>query len=321
MADGQRDALYQQVRSLGRTAFGEVVLYRRVEDDSLIVWKEIDLSGATDKELCLVKKEVALLALMDHPNVISFYNDYIDAQTLLIEMEYANGGTLQEKIRCRTSLFSEEVIWWHFFQIASAVEHIHKQGVLHREITPANIFLTKSGLCKLGDFGLGLIMKERKDMAISNVRTCSYMAPELHLGGHYNQKTDVWSVGCVLFELCELDVPFRGSNPTDFAKKTKEFKVPNIHPQYTNDLQVLIKGLLAKAPDDRPAMEDVLETPIVKATRADMESKIAQLHDPKRQNNKFSGEGFKESPKPEMTRTFVSSEVGLGSVGFNVRYE
>jgi serine/threonine protein kinase len=76
-----------------------------------------------------------------------------------------------------------KVIWWHFFQIASAVEHIHKQGVLHREITPANIFLTKSGLCKLGDFGLGLIMKERKDMAISNVRTCSYMAPELHLGG------------------------------------------------------------------------------------------------------------------------------------------
>lgn len=180
---------YTRIKTLGREAFGEAVLYRKTEDNVLVVVKEVNLSRASEKERADAEKEVDILSLLNHTNIVTYYNHYIDGTSLLIEMEYCNGGTLNDKIHAQKELFAEEIVIWYFFQICSGMSHIHDCDIVHRDIKTLNIFLTKSGLVKLGDFGIATILKGSKDMAESVVGTPYYMSPEIIQG----QKTEVQS--------------------------------------------------------------------------------------------------------------------------------
>ncbi|XP_022110977.1 serine/threonine-protein kinase Nek9-like [Acanthaster planci] len=100
---------YNHVRVLGKGAFGEAVLYSKTEDNSLVVWKEINLAQATEKTKRDAQNEIDILSLLNHANIITYYNHFVDESSLFIEMEYANGGTLYEKIVHQgEQLFSEE---------------------------------------------------------------------------------------------------------------------------------------------------------------------------------------------------------------------
>ncbi|KTG44944.1 hypothetical protein cypCar_00036406, partial [Cyprinus carpio] len=101
-----------------------------------------------------------------------------------------------------------QVVVWYLYQIAAAVAHIHKAGVLHRDIKTLNIFLTKTNLIKLGDYGLAKKLGSEYSMAESCVGTPYYMSPELCQGVKYNFKSDIWAMGCVLFELLTLTRTF-----------------------------------------------------------------------------------------------------------------
>uniref|UniRef100_A0A8B9S3Y5 non-specific serine/threonine protein kinase n=1 Tax=Apteryx owenii TaxID=8824 RepID=A0A8B9S3Y5_APTOW len=133
----------------------------------------------------------------------------MDNTTLLIELEYCNGGNLYDKIlRQKDKLFEEEVVIWYLFQIVSAVSCIHRAGILHRDIKTLNIFLTKANLIKLGDYGLAKKLNSEYSMAETLVGTPYYMSPELCQGVKYNFKSDIWAVGCVIFELLTLKRTF-----------------------------------------------------------------------------------------------------------------
>ncbi|XP_035665830.1 serine/threonine-protein kinase Nek9-like, partial [Branchiostoma floridae] len=108
-SDGGQEEMYIPVKVLGRGAFGEAILYRKTEDNSLLVWKEVDLTRLSEKERQESQTEIEILSMLDHPNIVSYYNHFLDGSTLLIEMEYANGGNLYEKIVHQDDLFPEEV--------------------------------------------------------------------------------------------------------------------------------------------------------------------------------------------------------------------
>ncbi|XP_072031366.1 serine/threonine-protein kinase Nek9-like isoform X2 [Amphiura filiformis] len=275
-----QEEMYTPVRTLGKGAFGEAVLYRKTEDNSLVVWKEVDLTRCSDKAKRDTQNEIDILSLLAHANIIMYYNHFVDEQSLFIEMEYANGGTLYEKIvQQNDNLFGEEIVIWYFFQIASAIAHIHGQGILHRDIKTLNIFLTKSGLIKLGDFGISKQVGADA-MAETVVGTPYYMSPELVRGQAYNTKSDMWSVGCVLFEILTLKRSFDASNPLKlvWGIVQKEIEMDDIDNSYSEAIKRMVKELLSKNPEKRPSAEEIVSSPIISNMKDDLLKKIWELN-------------------------------------------
>lgn len=131
------------------------MLYCCIEDDLLVVWKEVDLIWLFEKECCDVLNEIVILVLLQYDNIIVYYNYFMDNIILLIELEYCNGGNLYDKIFCqKDKLFEEEMVVWYLFQIVLVVSCIYKVGIFYRDIKILNIFLIKVNLIKFGDYGL-----------------------------------------------------------------------------------------------------------------------------------------------------------------------
>uniref|UniRef100_A0A670IHS0 Serine/threonine-protein kinase Nek9 n=1 Tax=Podarcis muralis TaxID=64176 RepID=A0A670IHS0_PODMU len=266
----QEELHYAPIRVLGRGAFGEATLYRRTEDDSLVVWKEVDLTRLSEKERRDALNEIVILALLQHDNIIAYYNHFMDNTTLLIELEYCNGGNLYDKIlRQKDKLFEEEMVVWYLFQIASAVSCIHREGILHRDIKTLNIFLTKANLIKLGDYGLAKKLNSEYSMAETLVGTPYYMSPELCQGVKYNFKSDIWAVGCVAFELLTLKRTFDATNPLNLCLKivqgNRAMEVDSS--VYSLDLIHMVHSCLDQDPEKRPTADELLETPLISKHR------------------------------------------------------
>lgn len=279
---GEEERLhYIPIRVLGKGSFGEATLYRRTEDNSLVVWKEIDLNCLSDKKRRDVMNEISILSILHHNNIIAYFNHFMDKNTLLIELEYCNGGNLYEKINQQKGvLFKQEVVVWYLYQIAAAVAHIHKAGVLHRDIKTLNIFLTKTNLIKLGDYGLAKKLDSEYAMAETCVGTPYYMSPELCQGVKYNFKSDIWAMGCVLFELLTLTRTFDATNPLNLCVKIVQgnWTMEINSEDYTPDLIKLVYECLDQDPEKRPTAEQILEQPVISLVRAELEERVATLN-------------------------------------------
>lgn len=279
---GEEDKLhYIPIRVLGKGAFGEATLYRRTEDNSLVVWKEIDLNCLSDKKRRDVMNEISILSILHHNNIIAYFNHFLDKNTLLIELEYCNGGNLYDKInQQKGALFKEEVVVWYLYQIAAAVAHIHKAGILHRDIKTLNIFLTKTNLIKLGDYGLAKKLDSQYSMAETCVGTPYYMSPELCQGVKYNFKSDIWAMGCVLFELLTLTRTFDATNPLNLCVKIVQgnWTMEINSDVYTSELIKLVYECLDQDPEKRPTAEQILEQPVISHVRVELEERVAALN-------------------------------------------
>uniref|UniRef100_A0A914DTP9 non-specific serine/threonine protein kinase n=1 Tax=Acrobeloides nanus TaxID=290746 RepID=A0A914DTP9_9BILA len=205
---------YERIRVVGKGSFGSAILYRRKDDDSLVILKEINMHDLTSNERQLALNEVALLSRMDHPHIISYYDSFEEDGILMIEMEYAEGGTLAQFLARREEYIEETDIMFMFEQMLSAVSYLHDNNVLHRDLKTANIFLTKDNLVKIGDFGISKIMgtETRFQGAQTVVGTPYYISPEMCEGKPYNEKSDIWALGCILYEMACLQKTFEGTS-------------------------------------------------------------------------------------------------------------
>ncbi|XP_056151594.1 serine/threonine-protein kinase Nek9 [Lampris incognitus] len=279
---GEEEKLhYIPIRILGRGAFGEATLYRRTEDNSLVVWKEVDLNCLSDKERRDVMNEISILSILQHNNIIAYFNHFMDKNTLLIELEYCNGGNLYDKInQQKGTLFTEEVAIWYLYQIASAVAHIHKAGILHRDIKTLNIFLTKTNLIKLGDYGLAKKLDSEFSMAETCVGTPYYMSPELCQGVKYNFKSDIWAMGCVIFEVLTLTRTFDATNPLNLCVKIVQgnWTMEVNSDVYSSALIKLVYECLDQDPAKRPTADQILDQPVVSCCRQEFEERVVLLN-------------------------------------------
>ncbi len=188
--------------------------------------------------------EVEILAMLFHPNIISYFKHFIGDDTLYIELEYAKGGNLANMVKQQlnaSTFFDEETVLWFFYQLASAIEYIHEIGIMHRDIKTLNIFFMQSGLLKLGDFGIAKILDSNMDLAETQVGTPLYMSPEIIEGKKYSNKSDLWALGCVMYEVCTLTRVFDATNQLKLAYRISLCEVlPIASENYSSDLRFVM---------------------------------------------------------------------------------
>ncbi|XP_019385546.1 PREDICTED: serine/threonine-protein kinase Nek3 isoform X5 [Crocodylus porosus] len=204
---------YTVLKVLGEGSFGRALLVCDKTSSQKYAMKEIRLpKSPSDVENS--RKEAILLAKMKHPNIVGYKESFEADGHLYIVMEYCDDGDLMQKIkRQRGKLFPEDTILCWFVQLCLGVKYIHDKRVLHRDIKSKNIFLTQNGKVKLGDFGSARLLKNATAYACTYVGTPYYVPPEIWENMPYNNKSDIWSLGCVLYELCTLKHPMFKRNP------------------------------------------------------------------------------------------------------------
>ncbi|XP_027001274.1 serine/threonine-protein kinase Nek5 isoform X2 [Tachysurus fulvidraco] len=257
---------YMVLGQVGEGAFGKALLVREKTGSGLrCVVKQISLSRMSAPEREAAKKEVTLLSRMKHPNIVAFFRSFHERNTLYIVMEYCDGGDLMKKITLqRGQPFREEQIIDWFVQICLGLKHIHERKVLHRDIKAQNIFLTQGGTkAKLGDFGIARMLNNTTELARTCVGTPYYISPEICENRPYNNKTDIWSLGCVLYELCTLRHPFEGSSLRQLIVKICRGHYTPVSQRYSADLRLLLSQLFKVSPRDRPSVNSLLKRPLL----------------------------------------------------------
>lgn len=215
----------------------------------------------TQEQQC--KNEISILKKINHPNIIKYYESLIQKNKLYLILEYAEDGDLRtviSKHKKASKTLEENVIFDYFYQIADSIEYIHEKKIIHRDIKPENIFISK-GIIKLGDFGISKELSGTCELAKSGVGTPYYVSPEICRGELYDLKTDIWSLGCLLYELCSFQRPFVSKNINALMINiTKNEPKPLDNTLYSNKLIALINIMMNKDPEKRPDIKKIKES-------------------------------------------------------------
>uniref|UniRef100_UPI0037E7D349 serine/threonine-protein kinase Nek4 n=1 Tax=Semicossyphus pulcher TaxID=241346 RepID=UPI0037E7D349 len=180
-------------------------------------------------------------------------------------MGFCEGGDLYHRLKQQKGdlLAERQVVEW-FVQIAMALQYLHERNILHRDLKTQNIFLTKTNIIKVGDLGIARVLENQNDMASTLIGTPYYMSPELFSNKPYNHKSDVWALGCCVYEMSTLKHAFNAKDMNSLVYRIVEGKLPQMPSRYDPQLGELIKSMLCKRPEDRPDVKLILRQPYIK---------------------------------------------------------
>lgn len=262
---------FAEVSLVGRGHSASAQLVRETETGQLFLAKCVSLADLTEHDQAFAHQEVFLLQALRHPLIVAYHDSFlVEGQDILvIVMEYCDGGDLRMLINQKAKSgehFSEEQVMTWFAQIVLALQFIHSEKVLHRDLKTSNIFLRKeSSTIKLGDFGISRVLEGTADAAVTMVGTPYYMSPEVCRNEPYSWKSDVWSLGCVLYELCMLKHAFASSSLLGLVYKIVSDHYEPIPSFYSQELNDLLRQLLNKSAAMRPSVDELLRNPYLKA--------------------------------------------------------
>jgi len=252
-----------EIKKVGEGSFGKALLVRD-QDGQKLICKMVDVSKASRKELEESIKEGKLLAELRHPYIVRYRDNYTESGWLCILMDYCEGGDLTAKIteakRHRKPIPEDQVLRW-FVQGILALKYIHDKHVLHRDLKPSNFFLSKSGAMKMGDFGIAKVLACTIAVAKTQIGTPYYLSPELCQEKPYTFSSDIWAMGCILYELCALKVPFDAPNIPGLVQKIVKAPIPSVPATYSSFVKDLVSKMLDRNPDRRPSSDQILQMP------------------------------------------------------------
>eukprot|EP00931_Biecheleriopsis_adriatica_P073952 TRINITY_DN48148_c0_g1_i1.p1 TRINITY_DN48148_c0_g1~~TRINITY_DN48148_c0_g1_i1.p1 ORF type:complete len:483 (-),score=93.90 TRINITY_DN48148_c0_g1_i1:116-1564(-) len=263
---GERIGSYEVVQFLGRGSFG-VVLLGQSEHRELFALKLVPCDHLDDKEAertaATTLAEAELTRRLRHPHIVTCYEVQYDPfrKFVWLALDFMDGGDLQNMIKARKlsgrGFFEGSFLHRILSAVGSALCYIHSEGVLHRDVKPANV-LVRRGVqeIKLADFGISKLL-EASGHAGTILGTPAYMSPEIVSGKPYGPPADAWAFGALLHELASLQRPFEASNQLALVWQIVEHAPPELPSETPRDVVEVIRGLLDKDPDQRLRLEDL----------------------------------------------------------------
>ena len=255
------------INKLGEGAYSTVLKVTRAEDGNTYALKKVKLLKLNEKEKLNALNEVRILASVKSNFVISYKEAFFDEKEsfLGLVMEFADNGDLYQKIvqyKKSGNFFEESDIWRVFIQLVKGLKALHDLKILHRDLKSANVFLFKDGSAKLGDLNVSKVA--RKGLGYTQTGTPYYASPEVWKDQPYDNKSDIWSLGCVLYEMITLHPPFRAHNMEGLYNKVIKGEFSYIPSRYSKDLYDICKLLIQVDPKKRPSCEEILNNNIIK---------------------------------------------------------
>ncbi|KAM6301108.1 serine/threonine-protein kinase Nek4 [Aegotheles albertisi] len=259
-------AAYCFLRAVGKGSYGEVSLVRHRQDSKQYVIKKLNLKNASNRERKAAEQEAQLLSQLKHPNIVTYRESWQGEDGLLyIVMGFCEGGDLYHKLKEQKGklLPENQVVEW-FVQIAMALQYLHEKHILHRDLKTQNVFLTRTNIIKVGDLGIARVLENQYDMASTLIGTPYYMSPELFSNKPYNYKSDVWALGCCVYEMATLKHAFNAKDMNSLVYRIIEGKLPPMPKDYSPQLVEIIRTMLSKKPEERPSVKSILRQPYIK---------------------------------------------------------
>lgn len=261
---------FKQLSLLGEGAYSAVYKVLRLADREVYALKKVKLPSLSDKEKQNALNEVRLLASIRHENIIGYKEAFFDDKTrcLCIVTECADSGDLFQQItKCQKerSHIPEADVWRYIHGMCHGLKALHDKSILHRDMKCANVFLSSAGadkVAKLGDFNVSKVAK--RGLCMTQTGTPYYASPEVWRDMPYDAKSDMWSFGCVLYEMLALRPPFRAEDMEGLYRKVLRGQYPRIPPHYSHDLAEVIGVLLQVNPRHRPSVDQLLQMPVMR---------------------------------------------------------
>ncbi|CAD7940972.1 unnamed protein product [Amoebophrya sp. A120] len=255
---------YTPLRKIGKGSFGAVFLCNR--DLQEVVCKMIDVSHMSTKERQKTLEEGRLLASLSHPYVCKYHGSHLSHGWFLLAMDYCPRGDLGRHIRRqaeRRRRFSEKQVVSWLTQILLALHYLHaKKHILHRDVKSSNFFLTDDHSLRMGDFGISKCLGSTVDHARTQIGTPYYISPEICENKEYSFSADIWSLGCLAYELMVLKVPYDAPDVHALCRKIREYPAPTLPATFSSDLRCAINLMFCKDPRRRPRAEELLSRPV-----------------------------------------------------------
>ena len=253
----QRSKEYEILTKIGQGSFGTVFKVRRKSDRQILVMKLIKMQSLSKKNQQDSVSEVKILSSLNSPYIVKYFDSFVENSTLHIVMEYCEKGDLSQVMKKQQ--LSQSKIWKFFIQMCIGLEYLHSKQILHRDIKSLNIFLSNDDSIRIGDLGVAKLLSNTAGFAQTQVGSPYYLSPELCEEKPYNTKSDVWALGCVLYEMCALKHPFHAPNQAALILKIVKGTYQPLSLEFSENLKEVIELCLEKDYKKRPSITMLLQ--------------------------------------------------------------